>query len=387
RSSMSIPVERGCELIHGGPHVSTWQYVTGQRLKTHMFTRYFRKVNPTDPWQSRDVVGHFFFPKGKPATLRLPLPAPAANQSAQDYLKALGLEPDNWPINVHRLAIDAEPLYNQGAAKVLPTLEKCIRITDDPSQFVPIPLPDPNDPARDKGDYRVIGGYDQILKPIATGLDIRLSTVVRHVDYSDKGVEVHSDKGTVRARRCIIALPAGVLRSGKVAFNPPLPEKKARDLREYAYLPVFKSILEFDHPVLSFGGQPTDKCAIYTLDPKSMWNASWGTPGYSGEIWVNWSTGDVAKRLWALPEEQRFDASLHQVRTAAGDHGLHHSKALIHDWRNDEFACGAYGYEDIAGLTDPVGRSLYFAGVQTHNVHGSHDSGVLAADAVLASLT
>ncbi|HEX7741013.1 MAG TPA: FAD-dependent oxidoreductase, partial [Sphingobium sp.] len=129
RSSMSIPVERGCELIHGGPHVSTWQYVTGQRLKTHMFTRYFRKVNPADPWQPRDVVGHFFFPKGKPATLRLPLPAPVANQSAQDYLKALGLEPDNWPINVHRLAIDAEPLYNQGAAKVLPTLEKCIRIT------------------------------------------------------------------------------------------------------------------------------------------------------------------------------------------------------------------------------------------------------------------
>jgi hypothetical protein len=124
-------------------------------------------------------------------------------------------------------------------------------------------------------------------------------------------------------------------------------------LRGFAYLPVFKSILEFDHQVLSFSGAPTDQAAIYTHDPKSMWNASWGTPGFVGEIWVNWSTGDAARRLWALPPEQRFEASLEQVRLAAGDNGIRYRKAAIHDWANDPYAMGAYGYEKIAGLTEP----------------------------------
>jgi monoamine oxidase len=386
RSSMSIPVERGCELIHGGPHVSTWQYVVAQRLETHMFTRYFRKVNASDPWQPRDIVAHYFFPRGKPSGLKLPLPAPPAGQTGADYLAGLGLPPENWPVNLHRLAIDAEPLYNQPASELVVTLEKCIRISDDPSLFEPVPFPDPGNPERDKGDYRVVGGYDQILKPISAGLDILLSAIVSQIDHGSNGVEVHAAGKTYRARRCIVTLPAGVLKAGKVTFNPPLPEARTSALREYRYLPVFKSILEFDHPVLSFGGMPTDQAAIYTHDPKSMWNASWGIAGFGGEIWVNWSTGDAARRLWALPEDQRFDASLEQVRLAAADQGLHYRKALIHDWKNDQFALGAYGYDEVAGITEPVGASLHFAGVHTHNVHSSHDSGIAAAQAVAASL-
>ncbi|MBK6706238.1 MAG: FAD-dependent oxidoreductase [Sphingomonadales bacterium] len=61
RTSMSIPIERGCELIHGGPHVSTWRYVKSEKLRTKMFRRYFRKVNAGDPWQPRDIVAHFSF--------------------------------------------------------------------------------------------------------------------------------------------------------------------------------------------------------------------------------------------------------------------------------------------------------------------------------------
>ncbi|MBK9268773.1 MAG: FAD-dependent oxidoreductase [Sphingomonadales bacterium] len=107
RTSMSIPIERGCELIHGGPHVSTWRYVKSEKLRTKMFRRYFRKVNAGDPWQPRDIVAHFFFPRGKPAGLRLPLPAPGPGQTGEAYLRSLGLPPENWPVNVHRLAIDS----------------------------------------------------------------------------------------------------------------------------------------------------------------------------------------------------------------------------------------------------------------------------------------
>ncbi len=341
RTSMSIPIERGCELIHGGPHVSTWRYVKSEKLRTKMFRRYFRKVNAGDPWQPRDIVAHFFFPRGKPAGLRLPLPAPGPGQTGEAYLRSLGLPPENWPVNVHRLAIDSEPLYNQPATHIVDMLERCIRISDDPSLFEAVPLPDPDDPARDNGDYRVVGGYDQILKPIASGLDILLSTKVERVAWSGSGVEILAGACIYKGSRCIVTLPAGVLAAETVRFERPLPEPKRQNLRGFAYLPVFKSILEFDHQVLSFSGAPTDQAAIYTHDPKSMWNASWGTPGFVGEIWVNWSTGDAARRLWALPPEQRFEASLEQVRLAAGDNGIRYRKAAIHDWANDPYAMGA----------------------------------------------
>ncbi|MBK6706239.1 MAG: FAD-dependent oxidoreductase [Sphingomonadales bacterium] len=110
------------------------------------------------------------------------------------------MPPENWPVNVHRLAIDSEPLYNQPATHIVDMLERCIRISDDPSLFEAVPLPDPDDPARDNGDYRVVGGYDQILKPIASGLDILLSTKVERVAWSGSGVEILAGRASTRAR-------------------------------------------------------------------------------------------------------------------------------------------------------------------------------------------
>jgi monoamine oxidase len=387
RTRMSVPIDLGCELIHGGPHASTWKLVQEEGLKTRMFTKYIRKVNPSDPWQTRDVIGHLHFPKGKPVGLRLPLPAPAAGQTAQAYLEALGLPPANWPINIHRMAIDTEPLSNQPAGKeLLETLEYCIRVTDDASQYKAVPLPDPNDPVLSRGDWRVIGGYDLILGPLKRGVDIRLQTIVRQIDYSKAGVEVATSRGSFKAKRCVITLPAGVLRSGAVKFNPPLPDAKVRNFDGVKYLPVFKTILEFDRQVVTFDGSTTDQAAIYMHNPRSMWNSALGTPGFKGEVWVNWSTGAAATELWKVPAAQRFDASLEQVRLVAGDPGLRYRKATTHDWAHDPFALGAYGRGVGRSMYEPVGDVLYWAGVQTSSVSSSYDTGLAAAQAVAASL-
>ncbi|WP_395671337.1 flavin monoamine oxidase family protein [Phenylobacterium sp.] len=387
RTRMSVPIDLGCELVHGGPHASTWKLVQQEGLKARMFTKYIRKVNPSDPWQTRDVIGHLQFPKGKPTGLTLPLPAPASGQTAQAYLLALGLPPENWPIDVHRLAIDTEPLSNQAAGtELLETLAYCIRVTDDPSQYKPVRLPDPNDPVLSKGDWRIIGGYDLILGPLKRGVDVRLQTVVRQIDHSIVGVEIETSRGTFKAKRCVVTLPAGVLKSGAVRFNPPLPDTKIRNFERVKYLPVFKSVLEFDRPVVRYRGETPDQAAIYMHNPRSMWNSAMGTPGYKGEVWVNWSTGAAATELWKVPTAQRFDASLEQVRLVAGDKDLRYRKAATHDWANDPFALGAYGYGVGRAMYEPVGEVLYWAGVQTSSVSSSYDTGLAAAKAVAASL-
>lgn len=387
RTSMSIPIERGCELVHGGPHVSTWAIVQQEKLQTHMFARYYRRVNKGDPWQARDAVDHFFFPSGKPEGLKLPLPEAALGQKAQAYLEQIGLPPENWPVNIHRLAIDTEPLYNQEAGEeLLDALRQCIEISDDPASFTPIPRPDPNNPETNDGDYRVIGGYDQILRPLAASLTIQLDTQVTTVAYTSKGVEIETTKGTFKAKRAVITLPAGVLQSGNVTFDPPLPEMNLASLRSYRYLPVYKSVLEFDRQVLEFDGEPTDQAATYMHDPKSMWNASLGTPGFQGEIWVNWSTGDAATRLWSLSQDDRLAASLDQVRSAAGDNSLTFKNAVLHDWANDPYSLGAYGRGAGKDLYAPAMGVLFWAGISTSSVHRSHDSGRAAAEALKATL-
>ncbi|MBK9268719.1 MAG: FAD-dependent oxidoreductase [Sphingomonadales bacterium] len=127
RTSMSIPIERGCELIHGGPHVSTLAICKSEKLRTKMFRRYFRKVNAGDPWQPRDIVAHFFFPRGKPAGLRLRSLRPVQSDGR-------GLSPEPW-IAARKLAGEcpsprdrSRALYNQPATHIVDMLERCIRI-------------------------------------------------------------------------------------------------------------------------------------------------------------------------------------------------------------------------------------------------------------------
>lgn len=386
RTSMSIPVDLGCELIHGGPSVSTWKIVQEHGLKTEMMTRSVRKVNVGDPWQPAGAVESYFFPRGKPKALTLPLPTPGEAQTAQSYLESLGLPPENWPSAIHWLAGDREPLYNQPAKNVTAALETCIKTTEDPAIFKPTPPRDPDDPKANVGNYRVIGGYDLILRPLAQPLDIRLQTVVSAIDYGKDGVEVATSKGVFRGRRCVVALPAGVLQSGTVAFTPPLPEAKVKNFHAIKHQPIFKALLEFDHPVLQFDGKPTHAAWIYMLNPQTMWNGSSGTPGYRGEVWTNWTTGAAATELWKLPEHERFEAALRLVSTAAGEPGLRYRKALLHDWANDPFARGTYGWGVGPAMYEPVGEVLFWAGVQTSTVHSSYDSGIATAAMVVRSL-
>ena len=55
----------------------------------------------------------------------------------------------------------------------------------------------------DNPDVVLTSGYDEILMPLAEGLDIQLSNPVRKIEYDNRGVAVTTIEGVVEGDYCI----------------------------------------------------------------------------------------------------------------------------------------------------------------------------------------
>lgn len=381
RTSMSIPIERGAELVHGST-VSTWQLIDQLGLATHRQTKVFGRLRPDTPWIDGFTYESWHFPLGAPVHPN-GLPRPKPWETALQWLGRVGIAPDNYPIMLAAIEVDSEQFDVLPASEVVETVEICLQLAG---------LSGPM-PPEEYGDYRVIGGYDQVLQPLAAGLPLLLNARVHTVEHAPGHVEVHSSRGSHRAKSLIVALPAGVLQHGDVVFDPPLPPTHLNGLQTITYLPVFKGILEFAQPVLPAGHpvpQDWDIMTTFSKNPPSTWNGSVGTPGFAGQIVVSWMTGGKAQELLDLPESQRFAAALDNVRTAAGDQGLQYLRSSTYDWSLDEFARGAYPHSfprpTGTGPYTPIADTVFWAGMFTSAISWSLDTGVDAANAALGAL-
>ncbi|MGI9821655.1 flavin monoamine oxidase family protein [Agromyces sp. Marseille-Q5079] len=379
RTSMSIPIERGAELVHGTT-VSTWELIDRLGLSTRRQTTVFGRLRPDSPWIDGSTFESLHFPLGAPS-LPNGLPDPLDGETALTWLERVGIAPDNYPILLAAIEVDTEQFDVLPADHIVGTVADALAVQDLSGPF----------PPEEYGDYRVIGGYDQVLQPLSTGLALVRGARVHTVEHRRGRVDVHSTLGSFKAKSLVVALPGGVLKNGDVTFDPPLPADRRDAFQEIEYLPVFKGILEFAQPVLPVGHpvpRAWDIMTTFSKNPPSLWNGSLGTPGYAGEVVVAWMTGGRAQELLDLPEAQRFQAALENVRAAAGDRGLEYVHASTYDWSKDEFARGAYPgpFSRRSGLNGPIEGTIFWAGMVTSTIHSSRNSGIAAANAVLAEL-
>ncbi|MET8981136.1 NAD(P)/FAD-dependent oxidoreductase [Streptomyces sp. NPDC004539] len=241
-----------------------------------------------------------------------------------------------------------------------------------------------------EGDFRVIGGYDQILRPLSKGLSIQLNTVVRKVEYGGDGVTVRAEKDgkavAFEARTAVITLPLGVLRGGDVEFSPELPAAKTEAMRTAEYHPACKVLMEFAAPVLPMDADYVERVPA---NPATLWNASADVPGFAGQIVAGWSEGDPARELLAMPAEARHAQVLKAVRIAADQPGLTYRRVIEHDWVKDPFSRGAYPLDvpDEDEIYKPVQDKLFWAGVVTPQIDLSYESGRQTASEVLERLS
>lgn len=373
RTTMGVPIERGAELIHGS-EASTWELVSKHRLMTRKLSTHMARREPRQPWTSKEQEEFYSFPLNQ-KILPSPLPEPIPGETALSYLGRLGIEPGNMPLAVQLIETDSEPL------RVLPATE----ITDVLHLVSYIAAGGPVPSLNEYADFRVPGGYDQVVDIVAKDLDIRTNSIVQAVRSSSNGVEIDAADQTFAAHAVVIAVPVGVLQADAIKFAPALPDDQHAAMKNVKYLPVYKGVFEFSAPVLP---PNCDLIEDHSLAVHSFWDASTGICGYSGQVVVAWAVGDKARYLLGLEESEQQAAVLQALGSLTGETDLRPIATTSHDWATDPFARGAYpGPEPLpAGLFHPVGEHIFWAGMVTETIDESYDSGREAALKVLQQI-
>ena len=238
-------------------------------------------------------------------------------------------------------------------------------------------------------NWRIREGYGTFVERAAVGLDVRLGCVVHAIDHVGPAVRIATDSGTISVAAAIVTLPTDVLASGAIAFDPPVPDH----LHAAASLPlgladkVFFAIAPgADIPNGHFWG------AIDRIETFSF-HASRETGVLQGFVGGRFARALEQDGPHAFEAQARTQIA--QMLGAEANAGLTFLCAT--QWARDPYSMGSYSHA-LPGLADqravlaaPVGGRLFFAGEACSRAffstaHGAWETGVAAADALVASL-
>ena len=246
--------------------------------------------------------------------------------------------------------------------------------------------------AFDDDDVILTSGYDELLKPLAKGLDIRLSTIVSEINYSDKGGVVKTDSGDFDADYVICSVPLGVLKAGAIKFIPPLPSRYQNSIKKIGFGSVTKIALKFDEP---FWDVDTQYFGMVTR-PKGRWNYWLNYRTFSDEnILLGLSVGDYALNADEMSDTAITNDALDVLRDVWEDEVGKPIQMLRTSWHTDPFSLGAYAFPtpgvnpvQFDGLGKPIQERLLLCGEHTNfnylaTTHGAYFSGIRAAETII----
>lgn len=251
----------------------------------------------------------------------------------------------------------------------------------------------------DKGDYCggdqdvITNGYDALPKLLAGGLEIVLNTAISGVELKSDSVVLRSKDRFFEGSAAIVTVPLGVLKSGAIAFDPPLPESHARAVNALGFGVLSKSFFRFDRRAWDLDN------AFYqylSLDD-GLWSQWFTMSSATGPIVLAFNAGEHGRLVESAPPADLIASALPIARRTFGD-DISLTDVRTSNWTQDPYALGAYsfhapgsGLDDRRRLQQPIGDRLYLAGeaVGVNNpatVTGAVFSGRYAASQVLQRL-
>jgi monoamine oxidase len=242
-------------------------------------------------------------------------------------------------------------------------------------------------------EFRVAEGYGALLEWLAHDLPISLGAPAHALRRGPRGVEVETAAGTFTAERCVVTLPASLLKAGALRFDPPLGEAKQRAIGALRSEAATKLIYRFDAP-------PWDEGLTFMAHQGMA--SRWWTPGHGRKgatVIACYITAGRAAAIDALYEETALRLGLEELR---GLLALRRPlprclMARRVSWAADPYAQGGYAHVPPGAaparvdLAAPEGDRLFFAGEATaydtnpQTVHGAIESGLRAAREVMGS--
>jgi monoamine oxidase len=240
------------------------------------------------------------------------------------------------------------------------------------------------------GPQRVFpAGYGQLVQRLAEGLPVRLSTPVASVSLKAADhVVVDTADGQWRAARVIVTVPLGVLKSGGLRFDPPLPASHRRAIGAIGVGRFEKLVLRFD---TAFWDDVDEiRVAGYPGKPFTGWYNLHRVIGRPALMSLN--GGVAASAIDGVPVDRQTQLAGEVLKGVYPGRFRPPVAAQASHWWADEFSRGSYSFTavgsgpaDRKGLAVPVAGRLWLAGEATHpalhsTVHGAWLSGRAAAE-------
>ena len=374
------PIELGAEFVHG-ERVATWEWLREFGAETtgaaHAYTTWFHLGGRlVDHATARTELGC----EPLSAVYRLASRWRAQGRGSGSFHQVLEL----WPL------ISDRPLTAEGRALLANYVAEYVASDIDE---VGIPGPATTaEPREHLTNFRILGGYTDLLTKAAAGLDIAFGAAVTRIRWDDEGAEVSvGEHWKERFDAVVITLPLGVLARNEVAFDPPLSGAKRQAISRINAGHISKVVLAFDDVYW-----PKDLCFLWTTGRTQLWwRPGQGQPN-EAPVLTAFFGGRSAAALEGVSEREAIDVATHELEDALGlSLAGKLSGGRYIAWGAEPFTMMGYSSlppngEDLReALAAPEGP-LFFAGEATNaihpaTVHGAIESGRRAAREVVSN--
>ncbi len=266
--------------------------------------------------------------------------------------------------------------------------------------------------SEDEEQFRPVVGYGNLMQfllndCIKHSASIKLSTVVKQIEWCDNYVKIISDDGSIfEASKLILAIPLGVWQSNKtyqahISFSPTLPDKiiAAKQLGFGDALKIsvkFNKVFWEDLPLDQSSEAIRNFGFVFADATIGTW---WSQNPRKIPVLVGWVAGPPAADLSTLTDDTLKEHALQSLATVFNVTmeivNQHLQSITVHNWSQDPFALGGYTYSTVRTkearkvLAAPTANTLFFAGeclydgTETGTVEAALISGRRAAEEIM----
>ncbi len=242
------------------------------------------------------------------------------------------------------------------------------------------------------GDVLFSQGFQLVTRHLSQGLDVRLGKEVLSVSQVGRGVLARTKVEEFTADQLLVTLPLGVLQTGKVTFDPGLPEAKKMAIKRLKMGVLNKCYLRFDRPFW-----PDDVDWIEAIPERHGHWVEWVSflKAAKKPILLGFNAADRGREIERLSDQEIVADAMKTLRRVFGASATDPVDWQITRWASDPFSLGSYSFnalgsdpEDRAALAQPVRGGIFFAGEAASQdffgtAHGAYLSGVEAARAMM----
>jgi monoamine oxidase len=236
-------------------------------------------------------------------------------------------------------------------------------------------------------------GFGTLIAKLAQALSVQLTTPVRRIEISRRGIEVQTRKGSLRARTVIVTVSTGVLAADDITFDPELPRRHSEAITR---LPLGN----YEHIALELPGNPlglqTDDL-VFEKATSQKTAALLANLSGTSLCFVDVAGPFGASLAKAGPDDMVAFAREWLTSLFGADATRRLKRTAATNWAHDPFARGSFSAALPGGqwarkaLEEPVRERLFFAGEAVHEtlwgtVGGAWESGTRAAQAAIKHL-